>query len=192
MIVKKEIDFKEVLRRWAIGESRSKPDNFGSFEYKKIRQELKTDNFLYLSHLLNKRPYFIESLKKLNIFWYLKPINFIIKEFSKFYVVKDDGWKNYTNGTYKFLDAVNYLLKFPERNKDVYEIIQNFQNMDKDDLMGIILLSNKKGFYTIVEGHKRLVAIYKSVLIDKNINNNLKSAEFIIGITKENWEFFPY
>ena len=62
--------------------------------------------------------------------------------------------------------------------------------MGNDDLNGIILLSNKKGFYVVVEGYKRLIAIYKYFILEKKDINCLKSIEFIIGFTKDNWEFY--
>ncbi|NQT67292.1 MAG: hypothetical protein HQ569_06935 [Actinobacteria bacterium] len=192
MLVKKEIDFKEVLRRWAIGEVGSKEFGFAGFEEE--RKKLKSNQFTEIDLkkcLYGRWPYYIPSIIQLNALWFLEPIEFIINEYSKFYTMNNNGWKQKTNGTYKLIDAALKSMHYPDQNSREFQIIKNFTSLDADDFTGITLIYNKKiNKYTIVEGHARLIAIYNHSIINKRkISLPL---EFAIGFSNVEWCFSPF
>ena len=71
-------------------------------------------------------------------------------------------------------------------------MIDNFEYLNMEDLMGITILKlRKKDTYIIVEGHARMVAIYNKLIIKKE---KLRyPIEISIGfIEKDNWIFSPF
>ncbi|TET06178.1 MAG: hypothetical protein E3J83_06355 [Candidatus Atribacteria bacterium] len=192
MLVKKEIDFKEVLRRWAIGEIGSK--EFGLPDFKEERKKLKSNQFTEtdLEKCLYRRwTCYIPTIAQLNAVWFLKPTKFIINEFPKFYTMNDNGWKQKTNGSYRLIDAIFRSMNYPDENSREFKIIRNFENLDIDDFTGITLIYNKIiKKYIIVEGHARLIAIYNHLVINKR--KIRLPLEFAIGITNNKWYFSPF
>lgn len=94
MIIKRKIDFKEVLRRWAVGEVGSK--EFGLPNFKEERMKLKSNQFTAndLKRCLYRRwPYYIPTINQLKAEWILNPLKLIIKELPKFYTVNESDWK---------------------------------------------------------------------------------------------------
>lgn len=192
MFIKKEIDFKEVLRRWAIGEVGS--EEFGLPNFEEERKKLKSNQFAEtdLKRCLNKRWfYYIPTINQLNAKWFLKPFKFIIRKFTKLYTMNDPGWKQKTCGSYKLVDAVFNSIKYPKENSREIKIIRDFENLNIDDLTGITMICDQKSKkYIIVEGHRRLIAIYNHLVINKRkISLPL---EFTIGITNNKWIFSPF
>ena len=77
MIFNKKIDFKEVLRRWVIGEVGS--EEFGIPNFKEERKKLKLNEFTQedLERCLYNRLFYIQTIAQLNTIWFLKPLKYI-------------------------------------------------------------------------------------------------------------------
>ena len=186
----KEIDFREVRRRWAIGEVGSK--EFGCLDFKECRNRLKSNKLTDadLDKYLSRRWFFILTIAQLNARWQLKPISYILQEFSNITAVKDEGWKENTDGSYLLIDAVNKSINNPVKNSREYQILKNIGKLDIDDSTGITLIYNKKAKkYIVAEGHSRLIALYNYLVVQKNkLSINIEAA---IGITDIEWSFAP-
>lgn len=191
MLTKKEISFNEVLRRWATGEIKSKI--FGLDSYLIDRENLKNNNFSNLriiEQYLPKRKFFIFTICLLEPEWYLIDFKHIKDKFTKFYTIKDITWFEYSNSTYKFSIAAEYLIN-NKNDQRINEIINLFENLDCNDFMGITLIKPlNKDYYIIAEGHARMVSIYNKLVIKKE---NLKiPIKISIGyIKKDDWVFSP-
>ena len=188
--MEKEIDFKEVLRRWALGEVGSK--EFGLPDYKNLRKKLKSNQFSNsdLDACLYRRKLFIMTIAQLNAKWLLKPISFIMKKLPEIFVVKDEGWKEKTNGSNLLIDAVRNSVDNPDRDSREYKILKNIENLGIDDFTGITLVYNTKAErYIAAEGHSRLIALYNYLIIkQKKLGMDI---EVVVGITENNWVFDP-
>jgi len=192
MIIRRRIEFKEVLRRWAIGEVGSK--EFGISNFKEARKKLKSNQFTDsdLERCLYKRwQFYIPTIEVLNATWFLKSTKFIINEFPNLYTMNETGWKQKTNGSYRLIDAVNKFLNLSDENSREFKIVKNLENLDIDDLTGITLIYDKIiKKYIIVEGHVRLIALYNHLIIhEREIDLPL---EFAIGFTDIKWRFSPF
>ena len=159
MPIGRRIDFIEVLKNWGIGESNS--PEFGSpADSFILREGLKNNSFYYLKTLLSKRSQFITNLYNLNLKWSYIPFYFLFKNFNKIYTLDNDDWFKVTNGNFKIIDALNYYLNSEGDNR-VKSILGNFSQLNSDDLSGIIIIKKNYKNYMIIEGHARLIAIYK-------------------------------
>lgn len=191
MLTKKEISFNEVLRRWAIGEIKSKI--FGLDSYFIDRENLKKGNFsnLYIiEQYLPNRKDFIFTICLLEPKWYLIDFKYIKNKFPKLYTIKDNTWFKYSNNTYNFSIAADYLIH-NKNDQRVNAIINSFENLDCDDFLGIALIKPiNKDYYIITEGHARMVAIYNKLVIKKE---RLKiPIKITIGyIKKDDWVLSP-
>ena len=179
MLIKRKIDFIEVLKNWGIGEANS--PEFGTPANSAIlREGLKNNNFYYLKPLLSKRPQFITYLYNLNLKWSYIPFNFIFENFNKISTLNNNDWHVVTNGTFKIIDALNYYLNSKDENR-VKSILKNFSQLTKEDFSGIIIIKRNPRNYMIYEGHARLIAIYKLHYEKANLDF-LKAITIIIGL----------
>ena len=189
-IMNKEIDFREVLRRWAIGEVGSKEFGFAGFE--ECRNRLKSNQFTDtdLEVYLCRRQFPIMTIAQLNAKWLLKPISYVMQKFSEIIVIKDEGWKEKTNGSHLLIDAVKRSIDNPDKNSREYQILENIDKLDIDDFTGITFIYYKKAKrFITAEGHSRLMALYNYLVVEqKKLDIDIEMA---VGITDNKWIFDP-
>lgn len=191
-----EIDRHEALRRWAIGEVKSR------FFYSKdpaiqeetlslLRSGDRSKEAEGIRRHHKTRGSFIGSIPA-DTKWFLASFDVVENEFQGLRTIEDNKlWKKYSGGSYLLRDAANCLIKNPWEDPRVCPIILGLPD-GYVDLTGITLWSmGKEGPYIIAEGTARLVAIYYHC-IHKGIElfeNN--AVEVSLGISKTKWYWSP-
>lgn len=191
MEIIRKINYSEVLHRWAIGETKSKRFKNPNSEQNIILLKSSDPNEIIkgINAQLYPRRYLLNSLP-VNTKWYLSFMPIIPEEFLKMFNIMAPGWDKLSNQTYKLIDTVDYLIKYPEKSKEISEGFKKTPNINEDFQIGITLLAKSlDGPYTIIEGNSRMVALCYHYVIKKKKCYNTNKIELVIGITDDNYRF---
>ena len=123
--------------------------------------------------------------------WHIAQLRLSEEEFARLRTVKITGWEEYTNGSFKLIDAANYLDANPNRDPRVAAVISACEK-GKLCMYGITLLGKTlTSPLTIVEGTARLVAIYLKCVQNKSSPLCTEKIEVVIGLSDSTWCFSP-
>ena len=193
MIIQKKVDKHEMARRFAIGEV-----NSGFFFSQDATDKQKTLQLLVsgdfelecfgIQNHRRTRGHFVDTLPK-DTEWHLARLRLSEDEFVRLRTVADDGWRKYTNGSLKLIDAATFLQTNPKVDSRVTAMIAAC-DQGRIELCGITLFGiTLDGPLTIVEGTARLVALYLTCVKAMSCPLNLQDIEVILGLSAAPWSF---
>lgn len=183
----------EMARRFAIGEIRSQfllaPDKEYRDETLRFLTSGNPDFELegIRRHQLT-RGEFVNSIPR-DTNWHLALLSLSNDEFARLRTINRDGWRTYSNGTLRLVDAATYLREDPSRDTRVAKIITACQ-WGTLEMLGITLFAQTvQGPYTIVEGTGRLVVLYLCCILSTSSLICTDEVEVILGISSTHWQF---
>jgi hypothetical protein len=193
MKIIREITYREMLRRFAIGETYSNFYNPPNNEYReeslrllKSGEQIKENEGI--KRVLMGREPLIKSFPQ-DTKWYLAVLPITIDFFSAIKTINDSGWVGHSGGSQKLIDAAINLRDKTRNDARVDAIVSAFKQ-GKVEMQGITLVAeSKKGPFTVAEGNGRLVAVYLCCIDGKNDSICENEIEFVLGTTTSRWCF---
>lgn len=195
MEIIREISIQEVLRRIAIGEIRSNFFPVDESCKKSTLACLRSDNAeliakgieIYLA--ISGRTVFFSTLPK-NTRWYLAHLSSTKEEYRNINTINRDEWKIRSKHTCNLVEASDFLDGHPELDDRVCQISDAFST-GTVELTGITLHSQSlHGPSTIVEGHGRLIALYRHCVKKTPVTGAEKNV-VALGISPDQWTYSP-
>ena len=185
MKIIEEITYREMTRRWAIGEVMSVFFHRRDKAYQQDTLRLLTcgnqddESEGIRRHQITRGSY-ISSIPP-GTTWYLSKLSVTEEEFAKLYTDKSPGWKRYSGGTFRLSDVATFLREDPSQDLRIAGMISELQNRRFEPIGITLIEENSNGPYTILEGNGRLAAVYIQCLLQDRKSDCPSELEVILG-----------
>jgi hypothetical protein len=178
-----------MVRRWAIGEIYSQFFQAPDEESKKETLRLLTSENSELEvegierfYQQSGREAFVASIQE-GKDWFLSKMSLSSNEFQLLRTNNSAGWGRYSAGTFKLVDAANFLQANSDCDPRVKGVIAGCKRGTLE-MTGITLVEQTPpSSYTIVEGNARLVALYLCCVVCKSGPYCGDSVEVVLGVS---------
>ncbi len=197
MKIIQKIDDHEVLRRIAIGEINSgvfnSDQSYKQWAHKCLQSNNHNLELEAIKAYLDRsgREPFLRSLP-VDTVWYLASVEPTLKEFSQIRTVDLVEWRDRSDQSCDLIRASKYIEKCPEVDPRVTQIARAFL-ANSIELNGITLhTTSLNAPRTIVEGHGRLIAIFRNCVESRVPKSCKESYEVTLGVSTQRWCLSPH